>query len=71
MTCGRKLFRRGVVEATADCQDCDWEAYRRNALGLAAQHHDRTGHHVIATETWSVQYALPEVIRRITAEVGH
>ena len=28
------------------CADCGWELFAKNALGLAAQHHDRTGHNV-------------------------
>lgn len=31
----------------AECTDCDWSLYHaKNAQGLAAQHHDRTGHRV-------------------------
>jgi len=32
----------------AECREpgCGWTAYRRNALGIAARHHDTTGHTV-------------------------
>ncbi len=30
----------------ARCWDCGWAVRGRNGLGLAAQHHDRTGHTV-------------------------
>ncbi len=29
-----------------ECLDCGWTAYSQNAQGLAAQHHDQTGHSV-------------------------
>jgi hypothetical protein len=32
----------------AECQDCGWQGSNyKNALALAAQHHDRTGHTVL------------------------
>lgn len=34
----------GLVDALAECQECGWTVNSRNSLGLAAQHHDRTGH---------------------------
>ena len=34
------------TDYNAQCGECDWHASTRNALGLAAQHHDRTGHFV-------------------------
>jgi len=68
MTCGRKLFRRGITEALAQCRDCDWQTTSCNALGVGAQHHDRTGHQVSISVTWHVTYAMPEVIHRIEEE---
>ena len=65
MTCGRKVIRRGVLDAAADCKDCEWKACSRNALALAARHHDRTGHQVSAHETWGVTYATPDVLEQI------
>jgi hypothetical protein len=41
--------RSGVIHSEAACQDdeCGWKAGQyRNALALAALHHDRTGHEV-------------------------
>lgn len=37
--------------------ECGWEAYGVNGLGIAAQHHDRTGHTVNVGVTGSVTYA--------------
>lgn len=30
----------------AKCRGCGWGVYGKNGLGLAAQHHDRTGHSI-------------------------
>ncbi len=30
----------------AECEGCDFRVISRNALGLAAQHHDKTGHSI-------------------------
>lgn len=35
-----------INQYVAHCQDCGWECEARNALGLAAQHHDKTKHTV-------------------------
>ena len=40
----------------AVCEVCGWEAHGCNALGLAAQHHDRTGHSVGIDVTGHVSY---------------
>ncbi len=37
----------GLVAAMAWCQDCKWTAESRNAMGIAAIHHNKTGHYVI------------------------
>lgn len=29
-----------------ECLGCGWTAYSRNGLGIAARHHDKTGHSV-------------------------
>jgi len=42
----RRETRSGVTDASAICVDCSWSADGRNAIGIAAQHHDRTGHSV-------------------------
>ena len=41
---------------SAECQDCEWQSYARNALGNAAQHHDRTGHNVNIEVQGNVSY---------------
>ena len=35
-----------LIEAEAWCTDCDWTTEARNAMGNAAQHHQKTGHYV-------------------------
>lgn len=52
--------RSGLLGAFASCHECDWTAGSKNALGLAAQHHDRTGHTITTEQTIGVRYgALP------------
>ena len=43
-------------ELYAECQDCDWCLCAKNALGVAAQHHDRTGHSVRIEITGIISY---------------
>ena len=38
------------------CQDCGWAVQGKNGLGVAAQHHDRTGHTVHVDVEGVVQY---------------
>ena len=40
----------------ASCFTCGWECEARNALGLAAQHHGRTGHQVSVEVRYSVLF---------------
>jgi len=42
----------GIVHATARCHEggCDFRVDSRNAVGVAAQHAERTGHEVSADE---------------------
>ena len=35
-----------LADAQAYCTGCDWKASTRNAMGIAAIHHKRTGHKV-------------------------
>lgn len=53
----------------AVCQDCGWATRGKNGLGLAAQHHDRTGHTVSTDVKGIVQYlSEAEHLRRTKAE---
>ena len=36
----------GLVHIIANCDHCFWHYETRNAMGLAAIHHKRTGHRV-------------------------
>ena len=40
----------------ARCTECSWELSSKNALGLAAQHHDRTGHSIATDVEGHVDY---------------
>lgn len=45
-----------VVEAYAECHDCDWTAASKNAAGIAAQHARRNQHEVTVTVTMATNY---------------
>ncbi len=46
----------GILGASAECLTCGWGVGSRNSLGLAAQHHDRTGHDVRIEQVLGVSY---------------
>lgn len=48
--------KSGVIHAYAECQTCGVVYDSRNALGLAAQHHDKTGHTINTEQCISVTY---------------
>lgn len=35
-----------LLDARADCDECDWSTEGKNAMGNAAQHADKEGHKV-------------------------
>lgn len=49
----------GLADIFAECQTCRWQCRAKNALGLAAQHADRTGHWVIIDQVIVVAYNKP------------
>jgi hypothetical protein len=51
--------RSGLLAVTAGCHTCGktWET--RNALGVAAQHTNRTGHYVWAEQTIATTWNGP------------
>lgn len=49
--------RSSIIEAEAMCEDCDWTVEAGNAVGLAAQHHKRTGHDVLSYQQIQVHYS--------------
>jgi hypothetical protein len=63
---GGRARKSGVVEAMAECGTCNWKAESRNAVGLAAQHCDRTGHivscHQIIVTTYGPTGTPPEAL---------
>lgn len=38
------------------CEECGWRTEGKNGLGVAAQHHDRTGHSVRVEVSGGVSY---------------
>lgn len=36
--------RYWLIHGLARCESCGWETDGKNAMGLAAQHHKKTGH---------------------------
>lgn len=49
--------RSGIIEAHGACKDCDATfTHYRNAMALAAQHAQRTGHTTWCDQTISVEY---------------
>ena len=47
---------KGIVHYHAWCEDCGWMVGSRNCIGLAAQHHGRTGHKVGCETGYSIQW---------------
>lgn len=55
-TFGSRARISGIVEASAECYECNWRCEARNAVGLAAQHTDRTGHVCASQQTLVTTY---------------
>lgn len=49
----------GKAPDVVNCRGCDWHYEGMNGLGLAAQHHDRTGHTVDVDTFGFVTYGDP------------
>lgn len=55
---------QNLVAAHLYCQDCDKSFLKKNAAGLAAQHHNRTGHRITGELVYAYEFpkgALEEV----------
>ena len=52
------LHSKPLVEA--ECEDCDWTAYRANAHAIAAQHSRRLSHEVRVSVTMLYRYGSTE-----------
>jgi hypothetical protein len=50
----------------ATCADCSWKTNQRNAMGQAAQHHDRNGHTVKIKRTQVTVYETRQRYERRT-----
>jgi len=53
---GKRFYRSSATTHDVECKDCEFYLDGRNGLGLAAQHHDRTGHHVIVWSIRTIEY---------------
>ena len=51
--------RAGISHALAECHTCGkvWDS--RNAVGVAAQHPERYGHHVVAEQVITMSWNRP------------
>jgi hypothetical protein len=45
-----------VIEGIALCKDCAWHVVAGNAVDLASEHHEKTGHGTSASEYVRVTY---------------
>ncbi len=52
----------GLTSAIFDCMDCGVRYESRNAVGLAAKHWHKTGHHIIGENVigWSFPQKQPK-----------
>lgn len=60
----RRAYWRTKPDYIVECQGCQFEQFGRNALGLAAQHHDRTGHVVRVETSLAIYYGEDQPGRR-------
>lgn len=57
-----------ITASSAECDGCTWKLCALNAAGLAAQHHDRTGHLVVVVTTTRLQYGNPDRAREASGQ---
>ena len=55
---------------SVECTGCDWTVCGKTGLGLAAQHHDRTGHSVRVEVEGCISYLSEEDHQARLAEKG-
>lgn len=51
----RRAYWTTKPDYQVECQDCPWEVMGRTGQGLAARHHDATGH-IVRVEVLSAIY---------------
>lgn len=51
-----------LLAVAAQCQECAWASESRNAVGVAARHHDAHGHTVTVEVTRSITYGDPNAV---------
>jgi len=64
----RRETASNLVAASAECAVCAWRADQANAQGIAARHHDMTGHEVDVLLTRRVVYGDREETRRASGQ---
>lgn len=50
----------GLLSVMAFCDDCEWEQGARNGMGLAAQHHYKTGHTTHVESSYTMTFCTEE-----------
>ncbi len=50
-----------LIEARAFCTECKFELESRNAMGVAAKHHKKTGHYVQMQLVFGQHFGKPKL----------
>lgn len=50
-----------LLDANAWCTVCDWKVESKNAMGVAAIHHKKTGHFTMVELYYSQTFGEPKV----------
>lgn len=59
-----------LVAVQAQCRECAWTSEARNAVGVAARHHDAHGHTVDVDVTRSITYGDPNAAPPGQLQIG-
>ena len=59
----KKKSESWLLGINAYCETCDFEQYANNAVGLAAQHTEATGHTTLCEVTRAVQFEVDSRVR--------
>jgi hypothetical protein len=65
----KRFYWTTLPHYAAYCEVCGWECTAKNAQGLAAQHHDRTGHKVTVEVCRTIVYEKKEDYDKWTKEM--
>lgn len=62
-----------LLDANAWCTQCDWKVESKNAMGVAAIHHKKTGHFTMVELYYSQTFGEPKVdinLPKVASKVG-